>query len=261
MASNMRLAELFLMVGAAGAALPVATNHASAQVARGEIAVRGGTGTDERGIHSSAVSITPSVLYAPDAWFSASVSGTATQFGTTARAYGGSAVLGTRVPLGSVAALAATASGSTIHTSFNATYASVDITPTLEATVDRLTVYAGAHALAGSSTVRIATSTPGGVLGSAASGTRDVSNSRTSIGPVVGAQVESQLAARASDAQLISIASTTDLGANVSGVLGGRSTGRAQGSAATTGSAGIAGSRASGAATVSGAVMGVLGNP
>ena len=92
------------------------------------------------------------------------------------------------------------------------------------------------------------------------------------------AQVESQLAARASDAQLISLASTADLGANVSGVLGGRSTGGAQGSAATTGSAGIAGSTAagagaaagavgaaasgaSGAATVSGAVMGVLGRP
>ena len=191
MASNMRLAKLCLMVGAAGAALPVWANRASAQVARGEIAVRGGTGTDQRGIHSSAVSITPSVLYAPDARFSASLSGTATQFGTTARAYGGSAVLGTRVPLGPVAALAATASGSTIHTSFDATYASADITPTLEATIDRLTVYAGAHALAGSSTVRTATSTPGGVLGSAASGTRDVSNSRTSIGPVVGALLSS----------------------------------------------------------------------
>ena len=92
------------------------------------------------------------------------------------------------------------------------------------------------------------------------------------------AQVESQLAARASDAQLISIASTADLGANVSGVLGGRSTGRTQGSAATTGSAGMAGSTAagagaaaglvgaatagaSGAGTVSGAVAGVLGKP
>ena len=88
------------------------------------------------------------------------------------------------------------------------------------------------------------------------------------------AQVESQLAARASDAQLISLASTADLGANVSGALGGRSTGRAQGSAATTGSAGMAGSTAagagavgaaasgaSGAAAVSGAVMGVLGKP
>ena len=191
MVSNKRLAQWLLTVGAAGATIPMSTHRAVAQAARGEIAVRGGTGTDQRGIHSSAVSVTPSILYAPDDRLSVSVSGMVTQFGTTVRPYGGSAMVGTRVPLGSIVALAATAGASTIHTSFDATYGSVDITPTLEATVERLTVYAGAHALAGNSTVRTAASTPGGVLGSAAPGTRDVSNSRTSTGPVVGALLSS----------------------------------------------------------------------
>ena len=89
------------------------------------------------------------------------------------------------------------------------------------------------------------------------------------------AQVQHQLSARASDAQLISLASTADLGANVFGALGGRSAGRPQGSSATAAGAGIAGSAAAGAgaaagvvggvasggATVTGAVQGVLGKP
>lgn len=160
---------------------------AVAQVVRGEIAVSAGTATDQRGLHSSAVSLTPSALYAPDAHFSAAVSATATQFGGSARAYGGAATFGTRAPVGSVVALAATAGGSTTHTSFDATYTSADLTPSVEATLGGVTLFAGAHAQAGSSTLRMTTSTPGGLFTGAAPGTREVSASRTSVGPVAGA--------------------------------------------------------------------------
>ena len=183
MVSSMRLVQLVV----AGAVLSTLIHDAGAQVVRGEMAVTGGVATDQRGYHSSAVSASPSVLYAPDAHFSAAVSAIATQFGGSTRAYGGSATVGARGGLGDFVAVAATAGGSTTGTSFGATYSSADLTPTVEATLGGLTLFAGAHAQAGSSTLRMAAATPGGLLNGAAPGAQEVSSSRKSVGPVAGA--------------------------------------------------------------------------
>jgi hypothetical protein len=184
MTSRVRFIQTFI---ACGTALGLAVSRdAEAQVVRGEIAVGGGSATDQRGVHSSALTIAPSVLLAPDPRFSAALAASATQFGSNARALGGTATLGTRLPLGSVVAIAASAAGATTQTSFNASYSSAELTPTLEATVAGVTLFGGAHVASGSSSIRQVTSTPGGILGTPSAGTRDVTSSRTSSGAVFG---------------------------------------------------------------------------
>ncbi|MES2180337.1 MAG: glycogen-binding domain-containing protein [Gemmatimonadota bacterium] len=167
----------------------VATAHdgADAQVVRGEISVSGGIATDQRGFRSNAITIAPSVLAAPDPRFSAGLALSGTQFGADARAVSGVGSLGTRLPLTSILALAGSASASGTTTSFNASYTSADLTPTLEATVSGVTLYAGAHVAAGRTSQRVTTSMPGGgVFGSPTLVTRDTAISRSSAGPVFG---------------------------------------------------------------------------
>jgi hypothetical protein len=170
---------------------------ARAQVVRGDVSVGGGTATDQRGVHSSAITIAPSVVYIPNALFSAGLSGSATHFGSDAQAFGGSGSLGARLPLGGVLALAASGVASATKTSFNATYSSAELTPTLEATVGAATLFGGVHAASGTSTIREAT-TSGGVFQNPVSG-RDISTSRTSTGAVFGGVVDVD---RASGAKL-----------------------------------------------------------
>ena len=160
----------------------------NAQVVRGDVSVGGGTATDQRGIHSSAVTIAPSLLYLPNALFSAGLSGAATHFGANAQALGGSGSLGVRVPLGRVFALTGSGVASATTTSFHATYASAELTPTLEATIGAATLFGGAHAASGSSTIREAT-TSGGVFPSPVGG-RDITTSRASTGVVFGGVID-----------------------------------------------------------------------
>jgi hypothetical protein len=169
---------------AAGTLAP--RSAALGQVVRGNVALAAGIATDQRGVRSTAVTLAPSLLVAPDPRLIAGVSLLGTQFGSDVRAVGGTATLGARLPLTSIFAAGASASGSATQTSFNATYASAELTPTLEATVSALTLYAGAHLARGSSTIRQPVSTPSGVFGSPVVATRDTSVSRTSTGPVFG---------------------------------------------------------------------------
>jgi hypothetical protein len=165
------------------------SGSAGAQIVRGEISVGGGVATDQRGVRSNAVTLAPAVLLAPDPRFSAMLAGSATQFESSVRAIGGTATLGTRLPLGSVFAATGSATGSVTRTSFNASYASVDLTPTLEATLASVTLFGGAHIASGNTSLRQATSGPGGVLGAPSTGLRELSFSRTSAGPVFGGVV------------------------------------------------------------------------
>ena len=167
-------------------AVPTTPQAACAQALRGEIAVGGGSATDQRGVRSSAVTVAPSVLIALDPRFSAAMAASATRFGSQGRAMGATATLGTRLPVGSVFALAASASGASTRTSFSASYSSAEITPTLEATIAGVTLFGGAHLARGASTVQQVTSTPGGMLGAPVAGTRDITKSRTSRGAVFG---------------------------------------------------------------------------
>ena len=172
--------------------LPAGGRIADAQTVRGDVAVSAGSATDQRGVHSTAFSIAPSVLIAPDPRFSAGLAASVTQFGANARAVGGSATLGARVPLGSVVAFAASATGSSTQTTFNASYASADMTPTLEATIAGVTLFGGVHVASGVSTLRAAAPGAGGIPGAlpgTPAGTRDVTTSRGSSGPVIGGVV------------------------------------------------------------------------
>ena len=159
-------------------------SSASAQFVRGDISAGGGTGTDQRGVHSSAVTIAPSIVFIPNALFSAGLSGSATRFGSNAHALGGSGSMGARIPLGGGLAVAASGVASATTTSFNATYTSAELTPTLEATVGAATLFGGMHAASGTSTIRQAT-TSGGVFPSPVDA-RDLTTSRRSTGAVFG---------------------------------------------------------------------------
>ncbi len=176
-----------MVVGAITALVMAAP--ASGQVMRGEIGVGGGVSTDQRGIKSSSFTIAPSLLVAPDPRFSASVGLSGTRFGSESQAIGGNASLGARAPLGSHIALAGSASGALTRTSFNASYGLVDLTPTLEATVGGVTLFAGAHVASGTTTVRDVTGTPSTLPGLPTTSARDVTTTHTSTGPVFGGVV------------------------------------------------------------------------
>jgi hypothetical protein len=183
----MRFVDAFVVVVMVVQAAP--SGIAGAQIVRGEVSVSGGVATDQRGMRSNAVTLAPAVLLAPNPSFSALLAGSATQFESSVRAIGGTATLGTRLPLGSVFAATGSATGSATQTSFNATYASVELTPTLEATLRSVTLFGGAHVASGNTSLRQPTSTPGGVLGAPSTGFQDISFSRTSAGPVFGGVV------------------------------------------------------------------------
>lgn len=160
---------------------------ASAQRVEGSVALGGGAATDQRGVHSSAASITPALLMVPDPRLSLSLSATGTRFQTSAWAASGSAGAGLRLPLIAGLALAASASGTGTTTSYDARYLATEATPTLEATIARLTLFGGAHLARGSASLP-GTGTPiAGPLGAPASpASGATSTTRTSRGPVYG---------------------------------------------------------------------------
>jgi Glycogen recognition site of AMP-activated protein kinase len=162
---------------------------AAAQQIQGTLSLGGGTATDQRGVRSSAATISPSLLIVPDPRFSAGLSGTATRFQNQDWSAGGTASAGMRLPLGSGLALAASAAYGATKASFGATYNTGEATPTLEATVSRLTLFGGAHLARGESSLTQATTTPGGPFTPPGLGSSTVSVVRTSTGPVYGAVV------------------------------------------------------------------------
>src|SRR3982074_3285769 len=87
-------------------ALAAATT-AGAQQLQGTLSLGGGTATDQRGVRSSAATVSPSLLIVPDPRLSVALSGTATRFQGNDWSAGGTASAGTRLPLGGGLALAA----------------------------------------------------------------------------------------------------------------------------------------------------------
>lgn len=172
-----------------GMAVTVLGGSAGAQVIRGEVSIGAGVATDQRGVRSSAVSVAPSVTLSPGSHFTAAVAASGTQFGAAARALGVTGILGGSLPLGDVVALAASASGGMTHTNFNATYTALELTPTVEATWSRATLFVGTHVSRGSSRVAMASVPGGGVVGSRTVQGRDSLATRTSAGAVFGGVV------------------------------------------------------------------------
>jgi hypothetical protein len=174
-----------VLVTLALAAAPIA----AAQQIQGTLSLGGGTATDQRGVHSSAATISPSLLIVPDPRFSVGLSGTATRFQNQDWSAGGAASAGMRLPFGDGLALAASAAYGGTKASFGATYSTGEATPTLEATVSRLTLFGGAHLARGESSLTQSTTTPGGPFTPPVLGSSTVSITRTSTGPVYGAVV------------------------------------------------------------------------
>ena len=158
----------------------------AAQQLQSALSLGGGTATDQRGVRSSAATISPSLLIVPDPRFSVGLAGTATRFQSEDWSAGGTASAGARLPLGGGLAVAASAAYGATKTSFGATYLTSEATPTLEASVSRLTLFGGAHLARGESSVTEETTTPGGPLNPATPGSRTVSTLRSSTGPVYG---------------------------------------------------------------------------
>jgi Glycogen recognition site of AMP-activated protein kinase len=167
--------------------LAAAAATARAQQVRSAVSLAGGTATDQRGVRSSAATISPSVLIVPDPRLSVGLSGTATRFQGSDWSAGGTASAGTRLPLGGGLSLAASASYAATRTSFGATYLLGEATPTLEASVRRLTLFGGAHLARGESSLTEGTANPGGLFTPPTAGSNTVRASRTSTGPVYGA--------------------------------------------------------------------------
>ena len=184
MANTMRIRNALLAVAISTL---VVGERGNAQLVSATVSVGGGTGTDQRGVHSSAVTIAPSVLFIPNTMFSAGLSGSATRFGSSGEALGGSGSLGVRVPLGSMFAVAGSGVASATTTSFNATYTSAELTPTLEASIGPATLFGGIHAASGTSSIREVAPVTGGVFSRPVAGARDITSSRTTTGPVFGA--------------------------------------------------------------------------
>jgi hypothetical protein len=161
---------------------------ASAQVIRGEIGAGAGVSTDQRGVKSSAITVSPGVVLAPDPRVNVAFSLTGTRFGVESQALGGALSLGARAPLGGNVALGASGSGSLTRTSFNASYGVAELTPTVEATFADVTVFGGAHAASGVTQLQD-TAARSTITGLPTAAPRDVTVSRSSLGPVFGAML------------------------------------------------------------------------
>lgn len=160
---------------------------ASAQRTEVSLAVNGGAQTDQRGVRSSAATVAPSVLFLPDSHFSLLMAGSGTQYQTHDWSAGATLGAGLRIPMGGHLALAASSAGTATTTSYDARYLTADLTPTLEASLARLTFFGGAHVAQGSVHLAAVTPAPAGPLGTPAPTTPASTTTRTSAGPVYGA--------------------------------------------------------------------------
>jgi hypothetical protein len=145
-----------------------------------QIDVSAGTATDQLGQRSSAVSVAPSVTFAPGDASSISLAASATRFATGVLSFGGGAALSDRGALGSHLAFTTdvSANGARLQANLPAMFAAAGILPAVELSVSRLTLYGGARASFGysSSTTRAALVGP----------TQTQSTTRNAIGSVGG---------------------------------------------------------------------------
>ena len=164
------------------AAVGCAVRFASAQ---GQVGITAGGATDQRGVHASALTVAPSITFAPSGTsaFTLGVSGTQYQGG--AWTVGANAALDERASLGGGAAFSLGAAGSIARASFDATFGTVEATPAIELGLGVLTLFGGAHAAAGFTTVqRPASGLPFVGVPSFATA------SRSFVAPVFGARLQ-----------------------------------------------------------------------
>lgn len=159
--------------------MPCAT---TAQPVTRQVAVSGGSATDERGTRSDAVSVASQQGVAIGAHALLTLSANGTQYGSAAWQAGAAAQLATRTASWGPWALSLNGSGAASRSSYNASFWVADATPALEWTTGPVTWFGGGH-VASSRTSVPAAPTP---LPLGSPGRSDVS--RTSAGPVYGMQ-------------------------------------------------------------------------
>lgn len=166
-------------------ALPLFGERALAQQSQTDIAVSAGVATDQRGVRSSAVAFAPTLTLQSSPNVALQLGGNATRFATQLWSIGGSAALSVRNPLTSFLSLTLSASGSASRLASGAsgTFALGDIVPALATAVGPLTLFAGARAAAGRSSLPAMAAGRPPILGGP--GMRDVVTS-SRIGPVYG---------------------------------------------------------------------------
>ena len=132
-------------------AVPLPDQRAAAQQMQSQIAVSGGVATDQRGVHSSAMTVAPTLVLQPSGNLSLQLGGNATRFATGVWSLGVNAALSGRNPLGRFAALTLAANGSatTLASGASGTFALGEVVPALEIGAGPLTFFGGVRATAG----------------------------------------------------------------------------------------------------------------
>jgi len=181
----------------ASSALALMGGPAGAQQA--QLALAGGTGTDARGVTSSAVTLAPSVTIA-GTHASAVLGAAATQFANDAWALGGSGSVQGDAPLHRHLALSLAASGGITRTSFAASFAAAEATPAVELRLAPLTLFAGARAARGLRSVEQSTAAFPALPGEERVARERVV--RGSLGPVFGGVLRFTPSAQGGDARL-----------------------------------------------------------
>ena len=172
-----------------------------AQSAVTQLSLSAGSATDARGIRSNAVTAAPGVVLFPTSPFTLALSASGSRFETNDWQAGGDAGLSARTGEWAYGTLTLNALGSYARTSFNATFAVGEATPALEMRFGPVTAFGGARIASGRTTVR---GTP--PTGMSQASVVLASISRTSRGPVYGAQWLTARSARALPASSWSIA-------------------------------------------------------
>lgn len=148
-----------------------------------QLSVAGGTGTDERGVTSSSITVAPGFVLGAGSRVAASVGGSATRFETGAMAVGGTATVTARTTTVAGAALILNAGVGASRSSFGTTITVADATPAAEWTAGPVSFFGGARVASGRTTVRTAGTPPEPIPGR--STLREAA--RTSVGSVFGA--------------------------------------------------------------------------
>jgi hypothetical protein len=165
--------------------LPLALPALLGAQTTGRLAVGGGSATDERGIRSNAVTISPSVTFAQGLDARVTLGGNATFFQNDAWSLGGALGAHSRGAIGGGFAVALDADGDASRTSYDATFATAELVPSLEYTWSGLTLFGGVRGAEGYTAVTTHQQSLQGLPGT----TQLVSDSRSLYAPEYGARL------------------------------------------------------------------------
>lgn len=150
----------------------------------GQVQVGAGSATDARGVHANALTLSPSVTFGASGAAAVALIGTGTFFQDNTWSLGGGATANSRAPIGGGFGVAVAADGAASRTSYDATFATAEATPTVEWTGGAFTLFGGGRVAGGYTSVSAQQS-----LGPIPGATTLVSQSRTLYAPVYGARV------------------------------------------------------------------------